>query len=154
MTKENSVFRRLSVAAFARSAAQMEGVEPLASFRRLADGAQGDVSHAVVRWSARGEIRSPPGGFEQVWLHLVVRAGLPKICQRCLGPLEVELCVDRWFRFVADEATAAAQDEQVEEDLQVLSREFDLAGLIEDELNCEIGQRSRHTERFSAHGIP
>jgi uncharacterized protein len=33
---------------------------------------------------------------------------------------------DRWFRFVADEATAEAEDEESEEDLLVVSRDFDL----------------------------
>ncbi len=40
----------------------------------------------------------------------------------------------RSFRFVADEATAEALDEECDEDLLALSREFDLRELIEDEL--------------------
>ena len=52
--------------------------------------------------------------------------------------------VDRWFRFVASEDVALAQDEEVEEDLLVFSREFDLAELIEDELLMEIPLVPRH----------
>ena len=42
--------------------------------------------------------------------------------------------VDRWFRFVADEATADAEDEESEEDVLVMEPRFDLHSLIEDEL--------------------
>ena len=52
--------------------------------------------------------------------------------------MDVPLQVDRWFRFVADEATALAQDDESEEDLLVISRSFDLHELIEDELLMEL----------------
>jgi uncharacterized protein len=55
-------------------------------------------------------------------------------CQRCLTPVDVPLDVERSFRFVADEATAEALDDECDEDLLALSREFDLRELIEDEL--------------------
>jgi uncharacterized protein len=41
---------------------------------------------------------------------------------------------ERSFRFVADEATAAALDDEAEEDILVLSRDFDALALVEDEL--------------------
>ena len=52
----------------------------------------------------------------------------------CLHPVQTQLTVDRDFRFVADEAAALAEDDVVEEDLLVLSSEFDLLTLLEDEL--------------------
>ena len=67
-------------------------------------------------------------------MHLFARAAITRECQRCLQPVALDLTVDRWFRFVADEATAAALDADSEDDVLVLSRHFDLAELIEDEL--------------------
>ncbi len=59
---------------------------------------------------------------------------VPLACQRCLAAVGTELLVDRWFRFVADEATAEAQDDDSEEDLLALEPRPDLADVIEDEL--------------------
>jgi uncharacterized protein len=56
----------------------------------------------------------------------------------------VPLVVDRTFRFVSDEATAAAEDDQSEEDLLALSRSFDLPELVEDELLMELPVAPRH----------
>ncbi|MPM75651.1 Large ribosomal RNA subunit accumulation protein YceD [bioreactor metagenome] len=67
-------------------------------------------------------------------------------CQRCLGPVDVPLDIEREFRFVADEATAEALDDECEEDLLVLSREFNLRQLIEDELLMELPVVPRHDE--------
>jgi uncharacterized protein len=65
-------------------------------------------------------------------------------CQRCLEQVEVPLEVDRAFRFVADEATAAAEDDTAEEDLLAVSRAFDLPALLEDELLMEVPVVPRH----------
>ena len=65
-------------------------------------------------------------------------------CQRCLGPVCAELQVDRAFRFVADEATAIAEDVETEEDLLVLTRHLDLAELVEDELLLALPLVPRH----------
>jgi uncharacterized protein len=46
----------------------------------------------------------------------------------------VPLEVDRWFRFVADESKAEAEDDQSEEDVLALEPKPDLLALIEDEL--------------------
>jgi uncharacterized metal-binding protein YceD (DUF177 family) len=67
-------------------------------------------------------------------------------CQRCLTPVDVPLAVERSFRFVADEATAEALDDESEEDLLALSREFDLRELIEDELLMALPVVPRHDE--------
>ena len=42
--------------------------------------------------------------------------------------------VDRWFRFVADEATAELEDDDSEEDVLALEPRPDIAQLVEDEL--------------------
>jgi len=55
------------------------------------------------------------------------------------------LSIDRSFRFAADEATAAAEDELAEdEDVLVLDRAFNLTGLVEDELLMELPLVPRH----------
>ena len=80
----------------------------------------------------------------EIWVHLQADTRLPLVCQRCLLPVDVPVAVDRSFRFVADEATAAAQDDEAEEDLLALSRSFDLLELIEDELLMELPVAPRH----------
>ncbi len=54
------------------------------------------------------------------------------------------LSVDRAFRFVADEATAMAEDDEAEEDLLVLGPAFDALALIEDELLMALPLVPRH----------
>lgn len=113
----------------------MEGEEPLASFDRLfvESHADGEVG-SLARWAVRGEIRPDAAGQPSVWMHLRAELDLPVGCQRCLGPVVVPLEVDRWFRFVADESTAEAEDDQSDEDVLALEPKPDLLALIEDEL--------------------
>ena len=66
--------------------------------------------------------------------HLEAKATVPLTCQRCLHPVPTELLIEQDFRFVADEATALAEDDASEEDLLVLEDSFNLQALIEDEL--------------------
>jgi uncharacterized protein len=87
----------------------------------------------VCDWSVHGETRGSDSR-QTGWMHLQASLNLPQICQRCLEPMNVPLEVDRWFRFVADEATALAQDDGCEEDLLVASGEFNGLELLEDEL--------------------
>ena len=137
MTKEFSP-RHLDVKAFAQAQGHLSGHESLLNYERLAHEAQGLHPDLRVDWQASSELRTPPGGSGHIWLHLQVAATVPLHCQRCLTPVDVPLQVDRWFRFVADEATALAQDDESEEDLLVVSRSFDLHELIEDELLMEL----------------
>lgn len=98
----------------------------------------------MVRWKAEGQRRSGADGAPVPWLNLTAHTLVPMVCQRCLAPVDVALDVDRWFRFVADETTAASEDEEAEEDVLVASRDFDLHALIEDELLMEIPVTPRH----------
>jgi uncharacterized protein len=65
-------------------------------------------------------------------------------CQRCLGPVDVDISAQRSFRFVASEAVAEVEDEESEEDVLVLSRDFDLLGLMEDELLMALPPVPKH----------
>lgn len=136
--------QRLNVASFARDGAHLAGQTPLASMQRVAQEASEPVDGIAASWSTQGELRTPAGAEPQVWLHLQVQARLPMTCQRCMGRVEMVLAVDRSFRFVADEDTAMALDDGVEEDLLVLDRQFDLLGLVEDELLMALPVVPRH----------
>lgn len=143
MTKEFAP-GRLDVNSFAEAAATLSGNDPLSGFGRLSAELADPSADASVRWEATGESRSGADGAPVSWLHLDAEAKVPLICQRCLAPVELVLTVDRWFRFAPDEATAAALDEESEEDVLVASRDFDLHLLIEDELLMEIPVTPRH----------
>ena len=132
----------LDTEAFAREGGHVSGSTPVTHFKRLMDELRdlGDAvgvgwdSLAPVKWSAYAEQRTPTGAEPQSWMFVEVNATVPQCCQRCLERIDAPLVVDYWFRFVADEATADAQDDELEEDLLVTSKHFDLMSLIEDEL--------------------
>ena len=136
--------RRLDVKAFAQEGGQLEGRDALAAHSRLMAETQGRAPDTMVVWSARGELRNPGHVQPQVWLQLHAQASLPLICQRCLATVDIPVVVDRSFRFVPDEQTAAAEDDESEEDLLALSADFDLMELIEDELLMELPVAPRH----------
>lgn len=138
--------RRLDVRRFAEEAAALDGVLPAGDLPRLAGELQASDRPSEVRWSARGELRNAQHVQPQVWLRLEANATLPLTCQRCLQPVDVQLALDRPFRFVADEATAAAQDDEAEEEVLALSRDFDLVELLEDELLMDLPLAPRHEE--------
>lgn len=141
---------RLDVAAFALVGGCAQGDDSLQKYKRLlkeASDYRSDVgiTHSV-QWQAQGKLAetSVAGSIAQVWLHLRVQATLPQVCQRCLSDVDLTLDVDRDYRFVADEATAEAQDDDCEEDVLALSREFNLTELIEDELLMALPLVPRH----------
>ena len=134
----------LNLRAFAQSAGQLADNENLTRYERVARECHGGGQGALVGWSARGEMRPGHLGQEVVWLHLRADASAPMICQRCLEAVDVPLLVDRSFRFVADEETAAAQDDEAEEDLLVLQPDFNLHELLEDELVLALPLIPRH----------
>ncbi len=133
-----SVFnpQRLDALRFAQAGARLDGDPPLTAFQRLAGDLHGPVDpEQRVPWRAQGEMRpGPTGGAAQAWLHLEASTRVPLTCQRCLAPVQTSIEVDRWFRFVADEATAEAQDDDSEEDLLALEPRPSLIDVIEDEL--------------------
>jgi uncharacterized protein len=129
---------RLDVRRFAEEGAELNGDERLAAYPRLAAESQSAPAERELSWHARGEILNPQHVHPQIWVHLEAETNLQMVCQRCMTPVEVFLGVERSFRFVADEATAAAEDDAAEEDLLALSRSFDLKELVEDELLMEV----------------
>jgi uncharacterized protein len=138
---------RLDVRAFAQAGDSMSGDDPLRHYLRLAADLHG---HAIewhdlqVQWNIRGEMVAPAGGKPQHWMHLQLRAQLPMTCQRCLGQVLMPVALDNSYRFVADEETAEAEDDNCDEDLLVLSKQFDLRELLEDELLLELPLMPKH----------
>ena len=133
MSKEYSL-DHLDVAAFAKAGAVLEGTDPLSAFERLAQEAQAPVDGMSVAWYAEGEHEQEVGGPGHLWMHIEADAQVPMICQRCLGVARIDLQVDRSFRFVKDEATAEALDDEAEEDLLAISKDLNVRELLEDEL--------------------
>ncbi|HMS27128.1 MAG TPA: DUF177 domain-containing protein [Burkholderiaceae bacterium] len=129
---------RLDVAGLARVGGSIKGQVALQKYERLKlDSCRHEADlgdEFTVNWQAIGELRSIAGNTSETWLHLKADGKIPQICQRCLAEVATQLEVERSYRFVADEATASALDDSCEEDLLVLSREFNLSELIEDEL--------------------
>jgi uncharacterized protein len=144
MSKEFSA-RRLDVRGFAEEGATVGGQEPLCDLSRLFAETQGRRGESPVTWSATGELRNPGHVHPEIWVHLRAQAILALTCQRCLGPVDVPIAVERSFRFVADEEVAAAQDQESEEDVLALSRDFDLVELVEDEVLMELPLAPRHS---------
>ncbi len=136
--------RNLPVLAFATAGAQLYADERLLRFERLLQETQGLGAEAPLRYEASGSLRSDVAGTQEAWVHVKASVVMPLTCQRCLGPVEVEVSVDRDFRFVATEALAAVEDEESEEDVLVLSRNFDLAELVEDELLMALPVAPKH----------
>jgi len=129
--------RRLDVRPFAEAGEPIDGNAPLGDFERLLQLRHTEAAvdtAAPVRWSAQGELRPQRGGPPEVWLHLTGSTTLSQQCQRCLETVEVPLAFERWFLFVDNERQAAELDAESEEDVLVISRQFDLLELVEDEL--------------------
>jgi uncharacterized protein len=58
--------------------------------------------------------------------------------------VDVPVHIDRSFRFVESEAQAELEDDESSEDVLVLSQDFDLVGLIEDEVLMDLPVVPRH----------
>ncbi len=134
MTVEHSLPPVLDLRPVAHRAEPVKGQTPVGRFVRLSEGLPELSGDLLVTWRAHAEWRAPLAGEPALWLHVQAHGAVPQICQRCLHPFAAEVAVDRWFRFVADEATAAQEDDESEEDVLVLEPRFDLQALIEDEL--------------------
>lgn len=118
---------------------------PLADLSRVLDVCldQAEVRQRPCQWVLRGESRSM-GGIEQAWMHLSAHLTVRQTCQRCLEPMDMAVQVDRWFRLVADEATALAEDDDCEEDLLVMAPDADALALLEDEILLAMPLVPRH----------
>ena len=150
--KRESAPIRLDVIDFAETASSQSGIESAVNYPRLAaelaqqpgETAEPVTGQPSVAWQVEGEQRIGADGASVPWLYVRAETDVALVCQRCLTPVATTLLVDRWFRFAPDEATAEAEDEIADEDVLVVARDFDVHGLIEDELLMEIPITPRH----------
>ncbi|MEY4138057.1 MAG: hypothetical protein RLZZ371_239 [Pseudomonadota bacterium] len=135
---------KLDVKQAGHTALQLSGQDQLANYERLMEETRGLGGENALNWSVRAALQPGANGLPQVWLFLSVNTSLPLTCQRCLGPVDVPLVIERAFRFVETEAQAEQEDDASPEDLLVLSRDFDLAALMEDEVLMDLPVVPRH----------
>lgn len=133
--------RRVDLRSLARQAATLTGSLQPQALPRLAASVE---SAAASRWSGRGELRPVKGGEPQVWLHLQASAPVRLVCQRCLQGVDEVLEVDRSFLFLPDEDEVARLDEELDDDVLLLPRFFDMLELVEDELILALPIVPRH----------
>jgi uncharacterized protein len=139
--------RRLDLAALAHQHASVSGEWPQDQLTRLTDLAMASATPPPgVTWQATGDARPVTAGEPEIWLHLQAKTTVSLCCQRCLGPAAHELVVDRFLRFVTDEAQAEVLDADSDDDVLVLARFTDLAELVEDEFLLALPIVPRHDE--------
>ena len=136
--------RRLHITAFAEAGAMLQGSTPLHDLPRLASECPLTPASTPVHWQAQGSTRQAAGQSKEIWLDLQAEITLTLDCQRCLQAMDEPLRVSRSFRFAHDEASAARLDEEIDEDVLVISRHFDLLALVEDELIMALPFAPRH----------
>ncbi|MEY4750623.1 MAG: hypothetical protein RIQ60_2837 [Pseudomonadota bacterium] len=127
---------RLDVAKLAHKQAEISGQHNQEAHVRLLElqVTNNEGATRSVSWSARGELRPVRGGHAQIWMHLRARTVATLQCQRCLEATDFVLDIERSFRFVAHEATAASLDAELDDaDVLVADGALDLLALIEDE---------------------
>lgn len=125
---------RLNMQTFAQEGTPLAETTLLQNMERLAQETQGLQPDSTVKWQACAELRAGSGPEADVWLHLEAAATVPLTCQRCMGVVITPVNVDQWYRFVATEQIAMAEDDESEEDLLVMEPQFDLLAVLEDEL--------------------
>lgn len=125
---------RLNIPAFAAEGEPLVSTTLLQNMERLAHESIGLEADSTINWQARGELRPGAGTEADIWLHLSALASIPLTCQRCMTTVDSPIKVDQWYRFVATEEIAMAQDDESEEDLLVMEPQFDLLAVLEDEL--------------------
>lgn len=148
----------INLQTLATSGVPLVETTPLQNLERLAHESIGLEPDLTVNWQAVAELRAGATGQMDTWLHLQADASVPLTCQRCMTAVQTPLQVDHWYRFVATEDIAMAEDDASEEDLLVMAPQFDLAGLLEDELLMALPLVPMHDEcpvlpSFSAGGI-
>jgi uncharacterized protein len=125
---------KVNIQAFAAEGIPLVETTLLQKLERLAQETHALQPDLAVNWQANAELRAGSGAEAAIWLHLQAAVTLPLTCQRCMGSVDTPIEVDQWYRFVATEEIAMAEDDESEEDLLVMVPQFDLLAVLEDEL--------------------
>ncbi len=136
---------QLDVKHAAQLSLQLSGEDVLLNYKRLMQETCGLGAENALQWSVHAHLRKCLTGRHSVWLHLTATTTLPLSCQRCLESVDIDVHIDRDFRFVGSEAMAEQEDEACEEDVLVWSHAFNVQTLIEDEILMELPLVPRHT---------
>lgn len=139
-------FDRLDIRALAQEGEPVAASTPLQKLDRLAGEAQSAPPDALIEWQAHAELRESAGAEADVWLRLQAATQLALTCQRCMHAVATRVEFDQWYRFVASEDIAMAEDDQSEEDLLVMEPHFNLLSLLEDELLMALPLVPMHTQ--------
>ena len=126
--------KRLNVQALAEAGLPLAGSTLLQNMERLAPESIAPGAETAVNWTLVAQLRPGVGGQSDVWLHISADVSLPLTCQRCMAPVQTPVAVDQWYRFVASEDVAMAEDDASHEDLLVMTPQFDALEVLEDEL--------------------
>jgi len=145
MTRQQDL-QNLNLQTLATSGVPLVETTLLHNLERLALESVGLAADAAVNWQALAELRAGATGQTDMWLHLQAEASVPLTCQRCMAYAQTPLQVDQWYRFVATEEIAMAQDDASQEDLLVMGPHFDLLALLEDELLMALPLVPMHDE--------
>jgi uncharacterized protein len=134
--------RRLALQRWIALGGILEGVcraeELPGDFPRLAKACCEAIREPLV-WRAVGLLESSAGSngpLRRAWLNLQAHTQAALRCNRCLDTVCTEVHVRRRFLVVEDEASAARLDAPEQDDFDVIAgaQDFDLLGLLEDEL--------------------
>ena len=136
----------LNLQVLATSGKPLVETMPLQNLERLAFESNGLHPQSVIDFQAAAELRTGATGQPDTWLHLQATTSIAMTCQRCMGNVPVPLQVNQWYRFVASEDIAMAEDDACAEDLLVMTPQFDLACLLEDELLMALPLVPMHDE--------
>lgn len=126
--------KRLNVQAMAEAGQTLSGSTLLQNMERLAPESNALDAETSVNWELAAQLRPGAGGQPDVWLHISADVNLALTCQRCMAPVQTPIAVDQWYRFVASEEVAMAEDDASDEDLLVMTPQFDAFEVLEDEL--------------------
>ena len=136
---------------FARSGRQAAGALRVSQLPRMLNEVPADAPDrdTLFTWQAEGstqpELQDDGTEAAQPYLRLAVHGAAWLECQRCLTPYEQAFDIEATYRIVATEAQAEEFPLDEEElDVIVGSRQFDLAGLIEEELLLSLPLVPKH----------
>lgn len=125
---------RINLQEMAETGAVLIERTSLCDLERLAPESIDLNGEYLINWQAKSEFRLSAMGHQDLWLHLQASLSMPLTCQRCLTAVHTKLNLNQWYRFVASEEVAMAEDDACDEDLLVTAPQFDLLALLEDEL--------------------
>ena len=136
----------MDVKTSAQEARVMAGADLLSGYARLLPLLHQPDGGLALHWEAGWRTQTGAQAGLEPWLELSLKAVLPLVCQRCMDGMEHAVDETHVYRFVGTEEQALDEDDASDEDLLVLSREFNLRELIEDELVMALPLVPKHAQ--------